>query len=113
MRERNVIPRTGESPDPSPEYDPDTPLDIDPSHDWVLGTRWCECSRCAVRDYFPAAKEPCKVLDRSKSKSISKSEARISLINELRRFFDWWPHDEYLPSLADWAAEWFEWRRSQ
>lgn len=96
-------------------YDSDDRRKLHKSHDWKLaGGRWMACSRCETRGYWPGASRPCKLkkVDRA---IISHREAHKLLKKDLTAFFEWWlarGEPSELPSLDEWAANYFEWRKS-
>lgn len=95
--------------------DPDAPLDPHESHEWVQHDRWAECATCGMRDYYPGASVECIGPAKPSETSISLSEAIALLAIDLERFREWWQvkgHEKERPTLAEWAAEWYEWRRA-
>lgn len=94
-----------------PDPDPDQPREIHETHHVVDGV----CLRCGVPEFWPAVEKRCGVKDRPRREvPVSIVEASLHLLAEWRRFASWW-HDQghaiHKPSLAEWFAEWFEWRR--
>lgn len=102
-------------------HDPDAPLgDLHESHEFVAYDRWCECSTCGVRDYWPGAVEACPgiaYLDRKGRKvppaPVTLDEAVANIRAGLEQFGTWWEQKEglpaALPTMDDWVANWCEW----
>lgn len=99
-------------PEESSSYDPEEPRDIHSSHDWIERLRWMECARCGVRDHWPAGEKRCKV-PHGKAAIVTQIEAEEWLHADLLEFFLWWTrrkHPAKLPSVDEWAANFYEWR---
>jgi len=96
------------------EHDPEQPLsEPHDSHEWVQADRWAECSVCGMRDYYPGGSEPCPGVPKH-DQLITIDQALDLLAADLVRFREWWRVkglETERPSMAEWAAEWFEWRR--
>lgn len=100
------------APEPSPYYDEDSPRDVHASHAWEIRHRWMECARCGVRDHWPAGGRRCRV-PHGKASVVPLHDALDVLSADLRAFGAWWDdhdHPPQLPSLDEWAANFFEWR---
>lgn len=93
-----------------PDPDPDRPFEIHESHHAIDGA----CVVCGAADYWPLIMKPCKGYRSSRPRGSSASDAARALRIEWHRFATWWAdreHPEILPSIAEWFAEWFEWRK--
>jgi hypothetical protein len=98
--------------DPQPSYDPDVPIDTHSSHEWSERLRWMECSRCGIRDHWPASSVRCKV-PHGRASVVGREEAVEALKADLEAFSEWWfrgEHPEALPTVDEWAANFYEWR---
>lgn len=92
-------------PDPDPEH----PFEIHESHHAIEGA----CIVCGAVDYWPLISKPCKGARPSRKGSSATDAARLLRV-EWHRFATWWSereHPEILPSISEWFAEWFEWRK--
>ena len=103
----------GSSPG-APDPDPDHPRDEHASHAWIPGPRWRACSRCGARDYWIAGSVRCSGSE--PEGEIDLEVAIATLRADLEAFRVWWIGRPDLgdarPSFAEWAAEFFEWRRA-
>lgn len=105
-------------PDRSPEssgYDPEEPVSApDPSHHWIAGGRWSQCRICGVRAHWPAAQRRCGVRSRRKGPGVPLGEWLEELVADAQRFRTWWLEhfpDRVVPTVPEWWAEFWEWRR--
>lgn len=99
-----------------PEHDPDTPREIHHTHEWEAGPEgrgWYVCRKCAARDHWPAASEPCGRPTNGRTK-VRPHEARAAILAELDAFLAWWNDrpdtPDTLPDVHEWAANFWEWR---
>lgn len=100
---------------PTHEHDREAPLFTHTAHNWARLDRWHECSLCGARDYWPAGASPCPRVPRTeKSEPVTLSDALATLRADLEQFEAWWKAKALgglRPTLAEWAAEFWEWRR--
>jgi len=97
------------------EHDPENPVsEPHATHGWILMSRWAECGRCGMRDYYPGARLTCAKITPPRDRLIPIGEALAILAQDLQAFGEWWRSRGDLgterPSMDEWGAEFTEWR---
>lgn len=120
MREQHTITVAGSGHESGREPDPGEPLDPHESHDMIARPRWHECRTCGQRDYWPGVQEACSrpgkgpKTKKDQGEPVTLRRALEVLAADVAAFGLWWigrDLGDLRPSLDEWVAEFFEWRR--